>query len=32
MIVKPFKEFGGWLDEQSEKLEVFLTELENIKN
>ena len=23
MIVKPFKEFGGWLDEQSEKLEVF---------
>ena len=23
MIVKPFKEFGGRLDEQCEKLEVF---------
>lgn len=30
MVVKIFKELGGRMDEQSEKLEVF-NELENIK-
>ena len=32
MVIKMIKEFRRWMDIQSEKLEVFNKQLENIKN